>query len=153
MVLNSLNINCLYLYVQTRVFVQLAFFPRKLPPQLIRKIGPRLDSDGIDLVSKFLLYEARKRISARDAMRHPYFDSLGPGVHNLLDGEFYFWVVFLLLLFGPPRVPRRHGSLGKVRPLTVSPKFMYIHIYLRGSFGKKLALTFGFGVKRQLFLH
>lgn len=51
------------------------------------KRAPRLDPDGLDLVSKFLLYEARKRISAKDAMRHPYFDSLGPGVHNLLDGE------------------------------------------------------------------
>jgi serine/threonine protein kinase len=99
--------------VQTRVFVQLAFFPRKLPPQLIRKIGPRLDSDGIDLVSKFLLYEARKRISARDAMRHPYFDSLGPGVHNLLDGEFFFLGCLSSSSFWTaesptsPRVPRK----------------------------------------------
>ncbi len=56
-------------------------------PELLVKRAPRLDPDGLDLVSKFLLYEARKRISAKDAMRHPYFDSLGPGVHNLLDGE------------------------------------------------------------------
>ena len=57
------------------------------PPDPLVKRAPRLDSEGLDLVSKFLLYEARKRISARDALRHPYFDSLGPGVHNLLDGE------------------------------------------------------------------
>ena len=57
------------------------------PSEPLVKRAPRLDSDGIDLVSKFLLYEARKRISAKDAMRHQYFDSLGPGVHNLLDGE------------------------------------------------------------------
>jgi cyclin-dependent kinase 17 len=57
------------------------------PPEPLVKRAPRLDSDGIDLVSKFLLYEARKRISAKDGMRHQYFDSLGPGVHNLLDGD------------------------------------------------------------------
>ena len=59
------------------------------PPEPLVKRAPRLDADGIDLVSKFLLYEARKRISAKDAMHHPYFDSLGPGVHNLLDGKAY----------------------------------------------------------------
>jgi cyclin-dependent kinase 17 len=55
-------------------------------PESLFKRGPRLDPDGLDLVSKFLLYEARRRISAKDAMKHPYFDSLGPNVHNLSDG-------------------------------------------------------------------
>jgi len=32
-------------------------------------------------------YEAKKRASAADAMRHPYFSSLGPGVHKLPDGK------------------------------------------------------------------
>lgn len=32
-------------------------------------------------------YEAKKRVSAADAMKHPYFRSLGPGVHKLLDGK------------------------------------------------------------------
>lgn len=57
------------------------------PPEPLVKRAPRLDADGIDLVSKFLLYEARKRVSAKDAMHHSYFDTLGPGVHNLLDGK------------------------------------------------------------------
>ena len=57
------------------------------PAEPLVKRAPRLDSEGIDLVSKFLLYEARKRVSAREAMHHPYFASLGTGVHNLLDGK------------------------------------------------------------------
>ena len=57
------------------------------PPEPLVKRAPRLDADGIDLVSKFLLYEARKRVSAKEAMHHSYFDTLGPGVHNLLDGK------------------------------------------------------------------
>jgi len=32
-------------------------------------------------------YEAKKRASAADAMKHPYFNSLGPGVHKLPDGK------------------------------------------------------------------
>lgn len=32
-------------------------------------------------------YEAKKRISAQDAMRHPYFRSLGSMVHKLPDGK------------------------------------------------------------------
>ncbi len=58
------------------------------PPEPLIKRAPRLDPDGLDLVSKFLLYEARMRISAKDAMNHPYFNSLGPNIHNLSDGEF-----------------------------------------------------------------
>ena len=64
------------------------------PAEPLVKRAPRLDSEGIDLVSKFLLYEARKRVSAREAMHHPYFASLGTGVHNLLDGKSTFFIAF-----------------------------------------------------------
>ena len=57
------------------------------PAEPLVKRAPRLDAEGIDLVSKFLLYEARRRILAKDAMLHSYFASLGLGVYNLLDGE------------------------------------------------------------------
>ena len=60
------------------------------PPEPLVKRAPRLDQDGLDLVERFLLYQAKKRISAREAMRHPYFGpSLGPAAtENLLDGKF-----------------------------------------------------------------
>jgi len=35
-----------------------------------------LDELGLDLLSKMLTYEPSKRISARDALRHPFFDDL-----------------------------------------------------------------------------
>ncbi|XP_065349240.1 cyclin-dependent kinase 17-like isoform X2 [Cloeon dipterum] len=47
--------------------------------------APRLDHDGIDLLTKFLCYEAKNRISAAEAMKHPYFRSLGPNIHKLPD--------------------------------------------------------------------
>ena len=61
------------------------------PPEPLVKRAPRLDQDGLDLVERFLLYQAKKRISAREAMRHPYFGpSLGQAAtENLLDGKYY----------------------------------------------------------------
>ncbi|XP_061419054.1 cyclin-dependent kinase 17 isoform X1 [Lethenteron reissneri] len=47
--------------------------------------APRLDVDGLDLLSKFLLYEAKTRISAEDALKRPYFKSFGEEVHSLPD--------------------------------------------------------------------
>ncbi|NXB70359.1 CDK18 kinase, partial [Donacobius atricapilla] len=47
--------------------------------------APRLDSEGIDLLSDLLLYRAKGRISAEAALRHPYFKSLGERVHLLPD--------------------------------------------------------------------
>lgn len=61
-------------------------FPMYTADSLVKR-APRLDSDGIDLLSQFLLYEARKRISARQAMKHQYFESLGNGVQSLADSE------------------------------------------------------------------
>ena len=70
------------------------------PPEPLVKRAPRLDQEGLDLVEKFLLYEAKKRISARSAMRHPYFGpSLGPAaIENLLDGKRCFLVIAKELL-------------------------------------------------------
>ncbi|XP_056271719.1 cyclin-dependent kinase 17 isoform X2 [Pseudoliparis swirei] len=49
----------------------------------ISLVRPRLDTDGIDLLLSFLKFESRKRISADEAMRQPYFRSLGPRVNAL----------------------------------------------------------------------
>jgi serine/threonine protein kinase len=35
-----------------------------------------LDDNGIDLLARMLVYEPCKRISAKDALRHPFFDDL-----------------------------------------------------------------------------
>ncbi|KAL6999310.1 Cyclin-dependent kinase B2-2 [Sarracenia purpurea var. burkii] len=45
-------------------------------PQKLSSIVPNLDEDGLDLLLKMLQYEPSKRISAKKAMEHPYFDDL-----------------------------------------------------------------------------
>ncbi|KAL1129882.1 hypothetical protein AAG570_012826 [Ranatra chinensis] len=47
--------------------------------------APRLHQDAISLLTCFLAYEAKARVSASDGMRHIYFKSLGPEVHLLPD--------------------------------------------------------------------
>ncbi|XP_041655761.1 cyclin-dependent kinase 16 [Cheilinus undulatus] len=46
---------------------------------------PRLSSEGVELLSKFLQFEGKKRISADEAMRHHYFSNLGNNVMSLPD--------------------------------------------------------------------
>uniref|UniRef100_A0A8C6CVQ3 cyclin-dependent kinase n=1 Tax=Moschus moschiferus TaxID=68415 RepID=A0A8C6CVQ3_MOSMO len=59
-------------------------FPRYLPQPLLSH-APRLDPDGINLLSSLLLYESKSRMSAEAALRQPYFRSLGERVHQLED--------------------------------------------------------------------
>lgn len=46
------------------------------PPQDLRNVVPRLDSLGLELLSSMLQYDPGRRISAEDAMNHPYFADL-----------------------------------------------------------------------------
>jgi len=42
----------------------------------LRSVVPRLSEQGLDLLAKMLGPNPAKRISAKDAMAHPYFDEL-----------------------------------------------------------------------------
>ncbi|KAI6051289.1 CDK18 [Marmota monax] len=59
-------------------------FPGYLPQPLLSH-APRLDTDGIHLLTGLLLYESKSRLSAEAALSHPYFRSLGERVHQLED--------------------------------------------------------------------
>uniref|UniRef100_A0A7C9DL84 Protein kinase domain-containing protein n=1 Tax=Opuntia streptacantha TaxID=393608 RepID=A0A7C9DL84_OPUST len=50
-------------------------YPQWSPSDLSSAV-PGLDKNGLDLLSKMLIYEPSKRISAKKAMEHPYFDDL-----------------------------------------------------------------------------
>ncbi|KAH0501700.1 Cyclin-dependent kinase 17 [Microtus ochrogaster] len=49
-----------------------------------------LDSEGIELITKFLQYESKKRVPAEEAMKHVYFRSLGPRIHALPESVSIF---------------------------------------------------------------
>uniref|UniRef100_A0A7N9B0W4 Cyclin dependent kinase 16 n=1 Tax=Mastacembelus armatus TaxID=205130 RepID=A0A7N9B0W4_9TELE len=46
---------------------------------------PRLSSEGVQLLSEFLQFEGKKRISAEESMSHCYFSNLGNRVMSLPD--------------------------------------------------------------------
>jgi len=52
-----------------------ATFP-KWGPRSLSTLLPDLEPEGLDLLSRMLVYEPGKRISSLTAMQHPYFDDL-----------------------------------------------------------------------------
>jgi len=56
-------------------------FP-KFNPQNLKNLVPRLEAKGIDLLGRFLQMDPRKRVSCKEAIKHPYFSDL-EGRHEL----------------------------------------------------------------------
>lgn len=47
-------------------------------PESLGHLVPTLEQDGVDLLEQMLQYDPAKRITAADAMKHPYFSDLSP---------------------------------------------------------------------------
>jgi serine/threonine protein kinase len=56
------------------------------PRRCIAERAPKLDPLGRDLLARMLTYEPSRRISARDALNHPYFGEIDPTAFRPLDG-------------------------------------------------------------------
>ena len=56
-------------------------------PQDLSKVFPKLDEQGIDLLQKMFEYDPAKRITAMDALQHPYFDSMDKAAVDALERE------------------------------------------------------------------
>ncbi|XP_025106180.1 cyclin-dependent kinase 16-like isoform X1 [Pomacea canaliculata] len=89
-------------------------FPQYKGEALIT-IAPRLDSDGLDLLAKFLKYNPKIRVSAADAAKHSFFNSLGPGVHMLPDTVSVFTIPGISLHRDPGIRSSSVASAGKLR--------------------------------------
>lgn len=50
-------------------------FP-KWPAKALDKAFPKFSADGLDLLRSMMHYDPVARISCKDALKHPYFDSL-----------------------------------------------------------------------------
>jgi len=61
-------------------------FP-KWSPRPLSRVVTDLEADGLDLMAQMLVYEPGKRISAVDAMKHPYFDDLKALKAQLRNGK------------------------------------------------------------------
>uniref|UniRef100_A0A3B4XPG2 cyclin-dependent kinase n=1 Tax=Seriola lalandi dorsalis TaxID=1841481 RepID=A0A3B4XPG2_SERLL len=92
-------------------------FPQYKPQALINHV-PRLDTEGIDLLSALLLYDTRSRISSEGALRHPYFLSLGDNIHNLADTASVFSLREVQLQKDPGHRSSVFQPLGKEHDMT-----------------------------------
>ncbi|CAI5720096.1 unnamed protein product [Peronospora destructor] len=55
-------------------------FPVYPTPDTLAHLAPMLDEEGVDLLEQMLQYDPAKRITAADAMVHPYFSDLSPAL-------------------------------------------------------------------------
>lgn len=83
------------------------------PP--IAALIPRLDPDGLHLLQSLLRYDPTARVSASDALKFRYFDSLGPQVHKIPDTVSIFALPGIHLTRDPgsktpPPVPPHNNS-------------------------------------------
>jgi cyclin-dependent kinase len=53
------------------------------PEKDFKQLFPNLDAEGLDLMQKFLQLEPEKRISADEALKHPFFDDILPEMKKL----------------------------------------------------------------------
>lgn len=63
---------------------------------------PRLEQTAIDLLDRFLRYKAENRISAAEAMHHPYFEDLGTEIKNLSDDKSIYSIPRIQFIQVPP---------------------------------------------------
>jgi len=89
-------------------------FPRYHAEPLINH-APRLDADGLDILGGLLQYNAKKRISAREAMKHSYFHSFGPGICHLKDTDSIFSLPGIALHKDPGIRSSSVTASGKIR--------------------------------------
>ncbi|KAG9392263.1 hypothetical protein J8273_5248 [Carpediemonas membranifera] len=47
-----------------------------MPPQKLKNVVPRLDQLGLDLLAAMLQFEPKDRMSAEEALQHPYFSGM-----------------------------------------------------------------------------
>lgn len=61
-------------------------FPKWHPTNL-QDHFPTLEPAGVDLMQQLFIYDPAKRINAKDALAHPYFDDLDKATIDLLENE------------------------------------------------------------------
>ena len=80
---------------------------RGLSPSALQLRFPSLDGFGLDLLQRLLTLDPERRLSAEEALSHPYFDSLDADAARRLSAT---QAVQLDLNDGTERRRRRHAK-------------------------------------------
>ncbi|XP_046841591.1 cyclin-dependent kinase 17-like [Xenia sp. Carnegie-2017] len=100
--------------IQDNINFKKGNFP-DFPPQPLINHSPRLDGDGLNLLSGFLEYVAINRSSAEKAMKHSYFKPLGKGAETLKDDQSIFTLNGVKLSKDPGNTSLGRSTMGKRR--------------------------------------
>jgi len=65
-------------------------------PQSLQKLVPGLDEQGLDLLDKMLKCNPAERITAKDAMLHPYLKDVPDYIKNMKWGRDQFMTTLLI---------------------------------------------------------
>lgn len=82
-------------------------FPLYKAEPLVNHV-PRLDPDGLELLTQLLHFEGKRRVPARAAMRHSFFSSLPPPIYDLADSDSVMSLPGLSLVADPGHQPPSH---------------------------------------------
>ncbi|XP_034732315.1 cyclin-dependent kinase 17-like isoform X2 [Etheostoma cragini] len=83
--------------------------------------APRIDNDGHNLLSMLLQFEAKRRVSAEDALRHSYFKCFGEQVQTLADTASIFSVKGIQLQKDPGKRSSVHPESTMAHKLGSAP--------------------------------
>ncbi|KAI1301275.1 Cyclin-dependent kinase 16 [Halotydeus destructor] len=97
-------------------------FPPYVAEPLLNKV-PRLDVEGLELLAKFLRYSPRSRLSAMDALKSDYFNSMGAQVHKLPDNESLFTIQTIHMTRDPGCRTLSHSTSGPIYQETTKAKY------------------------------
>eukprot|EP01016_Furgasonia_blochmanni_P028129 TRINITY_DN2957_c0_g1_i1.p1 TRINITY_DN2957_c0_g1~~TRINITY_DN2957_c0_g1_i1.p1 ORF type:complete len:371 (-),score=125.58 TRINITY_DN2957_c0_g1_i1:190-1302(-) len=63
----------------------------KYAGESLSKLVPRLDADGLDLLDKMLRCNPTERITAKNALTHPYFKDIPESLKKLYAAQIFVW--------------------------------------------------------------
>uniref|UniRef100_A0A8C7WI34 cyclin-dependent kinase n=1 Tax=Oncorhynchus mykiss TaxID=8022 RepID=A0A8C7WI34_ONCMY len=112
-------------------------FPKYKTQPLINH-APRLDTDGIDLLLSFLKYESKKRMSADESMRQPYFRSLGTQAYTLPESISLFTLKEVQLQRDPGYRNSNYPESGEWSPPGININTYYVSIFSKNDLKKKI---------------